>query len=95
MLPRYRISCINKTDRQSLHERIHSVGGLGLDGRYWWRSQQDVVALIDSLRAEFYVLVSDRQVNVVTAEGPSGLRYIRTVADTLLSNNLLGLPECK
>ncbi len=91
----YRISCINKTNRSNPHERIHSVGGIHSDGAEWRLTQQEVVALIDGLRAEFYVLVSGRHVNVVTAEGPSGLRYIHTVADTQLSNNLLSLPECK
>lgn len=86
----YRITCINKDDRQNPYERIKFVG-LGGTEKY---TQQQVVRWIDGGEHKFYVERGGKRANVITATSPYGNRYIKTEADGSEPNNLLSLQEC-
>lgn len=85
----WQISCINKTDRTSPHERIRCVGGPG----GWRKLSDEVVRLINARTDTFWVSVNGDRVNV-RVDQHNGRDYIRTERDDSRQNNLLSLPEC-
>lgn len=87
------IRCINKTDRQSAHERIRAVGGLNGDGSRWKLSLEDAIVGIENGTYTFYTQVNGVAVKVIVALN-DGRKYLKTENDGLYPNNLLALPEC-
>ena len=85
--------CINKTDRYSAHERIHSVGGIHNRAR-WKMTQQDAISAIERGDYNFFVSARGKSVAVVVAISQYGNKYLKTVNDGEQPNNLLSLPEC-
>lgn len=91
-----RVSCINKTNRQSSWESIQNFGGVNADGTRWKLSLPLMVSAIENdTYGEMYVErpAGDR-VKCVVAVSAHGHKYVKTVADGDWPNNLLSLPEC-
>jgi Protein of unknown function (DUF3892) len=88
------ISCINKTDRESAHERIRGFGGINVDGARWWLRLDDAIEGIKSDKWKFYVSVGNKSVWVIISKSAAGREYLKTEADGEQPNNLLRLPEC-
>jgi hypothetical protein len=87
------ITCINKTDRWSAHERIKSVGGTSA-GTRWKHSQPEVIRNIEGRVHTYYTMVNGQRANVIVATN-NGNKYIKTTNDGEQPNNLLSLPECQ
>jgi hypothetical protein len=83
------ITCINKNNRESAHERITHVGGAG-----WRVTQQAAISDIESGRESYYVNQNGERVEVIVATR-NGVKYLKTKADSAETNNLLSLPECR
>lgn len=94
MASRIQITCINKTDRHSAHERIRFVGGINPDLTRWKLSQEDAIRGIENGTYTFYVSAGGHVVNVVVAVSRFGNKYLKTVNDGDQPDNLLSLPEC-
>jgi hypothetical protein len=93
MSTRYQITCINKTDRTSAHERIRKVGGVA-SGTRWTLTQEEVITSIEQGKYSFFVNRGGHEANVLVATSRYGNKYIKTVADGEQPDNLLSLPEC-
>lgn len=84
-----RVTCINKTDRQSRHERISHIGG------DWGKvTQSEAINQILNGTYHYYVLVNGYSTDVIVEENFLGHKYLKTVADTTIVDNLLSLTEC-
>lgn len=88
------VSCINKTNRSSAHERIRNIGGVDGDRSRWKMSETEAIRAIKAREYAFYVeRPPGRRVNVIVATR-LGREYLKTEADGEQPDNLLALPEC-
>lgn len=88
------IQCINKSERQNVHERILSIGGVH-NGTRWKMSQQNAIKSIEQNEFAFYVVDRySRRADVIVSTSRFGHKYLKTVPDGESPNNLLSLPEC-
>jgi len=88
------ISCINKDDRFDPHESIIHVGGMNADGTRWRMTLAQAIQYSEAGTYRFYVNVNNDPVWVIVAVSRNGNKYLKTVADGDVPNNLLALREC-
>jgi hypothetical protein len=90
--PPFRVTCVIRRRLAGLTRSIVALGGVDAQGEPWQFSKQQVISAIE--RGEtFYVQQDGKQVNLVVASR-FGQKYLKTEADTLLTNNLAKLPSC-
>lgn len=87
------VTCITKPNPHSPREHITHVGGLNPQGGGWYLTRQQVADMIDSGRYAFHVKVGG-YVAPVTTYVRNGVKFIRTVADETVRDNLLNLDQC-
>lgn len=90
---RYQVSCINKTNRTSPHERIIRIGGI-YGGKRWSCTQKEAISYIESGAHSFFVNVRGNIVDIVVKISALNNKYLTTEADGITQNNLLSLSEC-
>jgi hypothetical protein len=96
MAGRFRITCINKPNRDSPVEHITHVGGVGSGP--WKLPVETVIQRIESKgpdHEDYFVRVGLTEANVIVVPAtPTRRKHIRTTRDSTPMDNLLSLPEC-
>ena len=92
-MDKHEIKCINKTNRDSVNDRIMSVGGLNPNGTRWRISIERAIEGVEAGKWSFYVSNNGNKIDVIIATH-LGVKYLKTKNDGLEPNNLLSLPEC-
>lgn len=90
-----RVTCINKSNRTDIHEKIINIGGVNPDNSQWRQSQEKAIQNIEDSKCSFYVISNGIKTNLIVAKSAFGHKYLKTQADSTTSNNLLSLPECQ
>jgi hypothetical protein len=91
----HEITCILKTDRTQVHERIKQIGGVeSADGKRWKLAQGEAIMAIETGKASFHVKVRGTAVPVVVQMSAWGVKYLKATTDNEQPNTLLNLPEC-
>lgn len=89
MATRLQVTCINKTDRHSAHERIRNIGGTN-----WKHREDDAIRYIENGIYSYFVERGGYEADVIVAER-LGHKYLKTENDGEQPDNLLALPECQ
>jgi hypothetical protein len=91
--PPFRVTCVIRRRQGGLSRSIVALGGTDAEGDDWQFSEPQVISAIE--RGEtFYVEQDAKQVKLIVATR-FGHKYVKTEADTLLTNNLTKLPSCE
>lgn len=87
------ISCVVKRRRADPYSAIRFVGGLS-GGTRWRMTLGDAILAVERGEPFYVEQPTGDRVAVVVAVSALGNKYLKTVADGDLPNNLLSLPEC-
>ncbi len=91
-MKRIEVSCITKTEKYDPHERISHIGGQLKDSQ--WRVPLDeAIHNIEMGFFNYYVTRNGLEVNIIIAEH-NGNKYLKTINDDTVTNNLLELEQC-
>jgi len=87
----YRVEC-HTPDNADLDRRMQGLGGTTPSP--WWFTIDTIISMIDQDHI-FYTMVDNEVALVIVETNPiSGRRFVKTMADNFLRNNLLNLPYC-
>ncbi len=91
----YRIDCVNKPNRTSVHEHITHVGGPNPNGSGRWKNTTaEIVRMIEQGTHRFYTNESGAAAWVGVRTSAAGNKFLQTHADGVWKDNLLALKEC-
>ena len=91
----HEITCVRKTDRTGVHEKIQTIGGIDpADGKRWKLSQGEAIMAIETGKASFHVANGGKPLPVVVGITSWGHKYLKSAHDREQPNGLLNLPEC-
>lgn len=92
-----RIRNVVKADRPSAHEQIQAICGIKADGSHWSLTQDEAIREIEDGISLFYVERGGgrRRFDVIVAMDLHAHKYLKTVADRELPDELLYLPSCQ
>lgn len=86
----YYVSCYTP-DNTDPDRRIQGLGGTG-----WWKPIDDIIWRIDSGIDQFWLEHAPMPTKVIVKQhGLFGKKYLSTLPDSLLGNNLLFQPVCR
>ena len=89
-----RIECVSKVPRSEPFHCITHVGGSNSDGTRWRLPLRQAISGIKRGQWQFWTSTAGRSVWVEIAISAYGHEYLKSLADTVLPNDLLSLPEC-
>lgn len=89
-----RVSCINKTNRSSAHERILNIGGVNPDRTLWKMAESRAIQGIKDGTRSFYIERPAGHITWIIVATRLGSEYLKTEIDGEQPDNLLALPEC-
>jgi hypothetical protein len=93
----FRITCVNKAGGQ--HENPYvAISDLGWENdqtRATGRSTREQMYDFVKGGGDAYVQSGGWKAQLITAISPRGTKYVKTVPDNTVSDNLLKLPECR
>ena len=92
MAAKYEVMYINKVNSPFVNEMIRDIGGIK-DGEYWKITQQQAIKYIKNEIAEFYMFHNRKRMDLIVGKSKSG-KYLKTISDGEMPDNLLRLPEC-
>ena len=93
MATRLQVTCINKTEHYSAHQRIRNIGGTN-----WKHKKEDAISYIENRIYSYFVKRGGYEADVIVAER-LGHKYLKTENDgehgvlTLLTLSDGGLPK--
>jgi hypothetical protein len=91
----FHIRCIVKTDRECAHERIHAIGGIGLNESRWTLTQDQAVSQIEEGLSAFYIETPrGKRIDIILAMDAHGNKYLKAAGDREQPEYLLHLPTC-
>jgi hypothetical protein len=91
MATRHEVTCIIP-DGPDHDRRIDSIGGT--DGGGWTMLEDDAIKGLRNGAFTLWTRGGGKIAEVVPIERPNGRWHLQTLADGVLSNNLLYLPRC-
>jgi hypothetical protein len=93
-MSKHEVTCIEKPGGHSnTHESISAIGGKNGDGTRWKLSEDKAIKAIDEGTYQFYVTKNGKTVDVIVAKR-NGTKFLKTIADGDIPDNLLSLEEC-
>lgn len=94
MTTSHEVKCVNKFDRNNIHESIRYIGGLNANNTRWTLTVAEAIRGIESEEWHFYIEINGVRANLIIAKSTEGFKYLKTDVDDTECNNLLSLPEC-
>jgi hypothetical protein len=86
----YYVTC-HTPDDLDIDRRIQGLGGAG-----WWMPIDEIIERIDSGADQFWIQYALIPTKVVVKQrGPLERKYLCTLPDSTMEDNLLKLPDCK
>lgn len=93
-----RITCIKKDNgnHYNPHEAIELLGWIDEStNKTGLSTRLEMVDFIDNRKGQAYVKSGAEKINLCVRTSANGNKYVQTIADGRLTNNLLELPECR
>lgn len=94
MTLRFRIYCVQKTNKLNSRDIITHIGGLNGDYSKWKLTVEEAIIHIENMTYDFFVRENGKSLNVIISKDSKGNKYLQTFDGGEISDVLLNLPEC-